>query len=125
GSRSCSLGPVAQLGLAVCWDHRGDLLSAPRAPYPHVREVLALRASASRAAALVGGFARTPEAQLLVRDGWARALQAPRPVVREHTPRVQAPSDVDLDREGPAGRARVPGAAIRLLRAALADGPVL
>ena len=125
GTRSAAFAPVAQLGLVVCWDDGDDLLSEPRAPYPHVREVLALRASASRAAALFGGFARTPEAQLLVRDGWARALQAPRPVVREHTPRVQAPSDVDLDREGPAGRARVPGAAIRLLRAALADGPVL
>src|SRR5690625_2186998 len=125
GTRSAAFAPVGQLGLVVCWDDGDDLHVEPRAPYPHIREVLALRANLTGAAALFGGFARTPEAQLLVRDGWARALQAPRPVVREHTPRVQAPSDVDLDREGPAGRARVPGAAIRLLRAALADGPVL
>src|SRR5699024_5887269 len=125
GTRSAAFAPVAQLGMVVCWDGGDDLLSDPRAPYPHVREVLALRASASRAAALFGGFARTPEAQLLVRDGWARSLHAPRPVVREHTPQVQAPSDVDLDREGAAGRGRVPGSAIRLLRSGLENGPVL
>lgn len=125
GTRSAAFAPVSRLGLVVCWDDGDDLHVEPRAPYPHIREVLALRAKAAGAAALFGGLVRTPEAELLVRDGWARALQAPRAVVREHTPRVQAPSDVDLDREGAAGRARVPGAAVRLIRAALADGPVL
>ncbi|WP_277049131.1 primosomal protein N' [Ruania albidiflava] len=125
GTRSAAFAPVGQLGLVVCWDDGDDLHIEPRAPYPHIREVLALRANLAGAAALFGGFVRTPESQLLVRDGWARALQAPRAVVREHAARVQAPSDVDLDREGAAGRARVPGAAIRMLRAALADGPVL
>ncbi|HIZ36638.1 MAG TPA: primosomal protein N' [Candidatus Ruania gallistercoris] len=125
GTRSAAFAPVAQLGLVVCWDDGDDLHIEPRAPYPHIRTVLALRADAAGAAALVGGFIRTPEAQLLVRDGWARSLHAPRAAVREHTPRVQAPSDVDLDREGAAGRARVPGSAIRLLRSGLSEGPVL
>jgi len=125
GTRSAAFAPVGQLGLVVCWDDGDDLHVEPRAPYPHIREVLALRANLTGAAALFGGFVRTPESQLLVRDGWARALQAPRAVVREHAPRVQAPSDVDLDREGAAGRARVPGVAIRMLRAALEGGPVL
>lgn len=125
GTRSAALAPVARLGLVVCWDDGDDLHIEPRAPYPHIREILTIRANAADAAALIGGFIRTPEAHLLVRDGWARSLQAPRAVVRQHTPQVQAPSDVDLDREGAAGRARVPGSAIRLLRSGLETGPVL
>ncbi|WP_147917411.1 primosomal protein N' [Ruania zhangjianzhongii] len=125
GTRSAAFAPVTQLGLVVCWDDGDDLHIEPRAPYPHIRQILTLRARSADAAALFGGFIRTPEAQLLVRDGWARSLQAPRAVVREHTPQVQAPSDVDLDREGAAGRARVPGSAIRLLRSGLENGPVL
>ena len=125
GTRSAALAPVARLGLVVCWDDGDDLHIEPRAPYPHIREILTIRANAADAAALIGGFIRTPEAHLLVRDGWARSLQAPRAVVRQHTPQVHAPSDVDLDREGAAGRARVPGSAIRLLRSGLETGPVL
>lgn len=125
GTRSAAFAPVAQLGLVVCWDDGDDLHIEPRAPYPHIREILTLRAHSASAAALFGGFVRTPEAQLLVRDGWARSLHAPRAVVREHTPQVQAPSDIDLDREGAAGRARIPGSAIRLLRSGLEHGPVL
>ncbi|CAM3270388.1 primosomal protein N' [Occultella aeris] len=125
GTRSAAFAPLPNLGLVVCWDDGDDLLAEPRAPYPHTREVLVQRADLAGAAALVGGFARTPEAQLLVADGWARSLQADRSVVRARAPRVIAPGEADLAREGEGGRARIPAPALALARRALANGPVL
>ena len=49
-----------------------------------------LRAHQLRCAALIGGYARTAEAQALVRSRWAHDLVAPRPVVRTCSPRVVA-----------------------------------
>ncbi|MCC2314843.1 primosomal protein N' [Cellulomonas xiejunii] len=125
GTRASAFAPVADLGLAVCWDD-GDLQHAePRAPYPHVRDVLALRSELEGAALLVGGHARTVEAQQLVVSGWAREVVADRTVVRARTPRVTALTSVELAREGPAAAARLPAPAWRVLRDALAAGPVL
>ena len=74
GTRSASFAPVHDLGLVVCWDDGDDLHAEPRAPYPHTRETLLLRAEQQGTAALLGGFARTPEAQYLVRTGWAHEI---------------------------------------------------
>ena len=125
GSRSAALAPVSDLGLVVCWDDGDDLHHEPRAPYPHVREMLTLRAHEQGAAALIGGFIRTPRAQLLVRQGWARSLTATRDTVRAVAPRIHAPSAVDLQRDGGAGQDRIPTRAIQLLRRRLEHGPVL
>ena len=35
---------LTAIGLVVLWDDGDDLHAEPRAPYPHAREVLALRA---------------------------------------------------------------------------------
>lgn len=125
GTRSAAFAPLRDLGLVVCWDDGDDLLIEQRAPYPHARQVLIERAQISNAAALIGGFARTPAAQLLLADQWARPLQADRATVRAQAPRVQAPGEVDLAAEGPGARARLPTMAWRLARAGLAEGPVL
>jgi primosomal protein N' (replication factor Y) len=71
GTRAAMFAPVADPGLFVVWDDGDDLHAEPRAPYPHVRDVLVQRAHLAGAALLVGGFARTAEAQLLVDSGWA------------------------------------------------------
>ena len=61
------------------WDDGDDLHAEPRAPYPHTREVLLLRAERRRARRrCVGGFARTVEAAYLLRTGWAREIAAAR-----------------------------------------------
>jgi len=126
GTRSAMFAPVANLGLVVLWDEGDDLHAEPRAPYPHAREVLALRAHRARSAALIGGFARTAEAAQLISSGWARPLQASRPVVRQFAPAVQpAGAEAELARDEAARSARLPGIALRTARAALADGPVL
>jgi primosomal protein N' (replication factor Y) len=126
GTRSAMFAPVAELGLVVIWDDGDDLHAEPRAPYPHVREVLALRAHRSRAAALLGGFARTTEVTQLVDSGWAAALTADRATVRRWAPRMTAAGDdAELARDEAARSARMPGLALRTAREALASGPVL
>ena len=125
GTRAAVFAPVRDLGLIAVWDDGDDLLAEPRAPYPHAREVARLRADLCGSAALIGGYARSTATQQLVEDGWARAVQAPRDVLRNHAPRVVAPDRADLDREGDLGRARIPHLAWDLVRAALDRGPVL
>jgi len=73
GTRAAMFAPVRDLGLVVIWDDGDDLHAEPRAPYPHAREVLALRAHRAAAGALIGGFARTAEASRLIGTGWAAA----------------------------------------------------
>lgn len=125
GTRAAAFAPVADLGLAVCWDDAADLHSEPRAPYPHVRDVLALRSDLEGCALLVGGFVRSVAAQRWVAAGDAHPLVAPRDVVRAHAPRVVALTSVELAREGAAAAARLPGPAWRVAREALERGPVL
>ena len=128
GTRSAAFAPVVAPGLLVVWDDGDDLHAEPRAPYPHVRDVLVLRAHAVGAALLVAGHARTAEGQLLVESGWAREIVADRATVRAAMPRIvaQGESDIQLARDPLARAARLPSAAFEAARAALAAGrPVL
>jgi primosomal protein N' (replication factor Y) (superfamily II helicase) len=126
GTRAAMFAPVSDLGLVVLWDDGDDLHAEPRAPYPHAREVLALRAHRTGAAVLIGGFARTAESTSLVASGWARPIVADRPVVREHAPAVRAAGgDAELARDEAAQTARLPSLVLRTVREALDSGPVL
>ena len=127
GTRAAAWAPVARLGLAVCWDDGDDLHKEPRAPYPHVRDVLALRAHREGAGLLVGGHAPSVEAVALVESGWARPLAAPRATLRAAAPRVEvAGNELELHRDAAAATARLPTLAWQAARAALAAGaPVL
>ncbi|WP_442930023.1 primosomal protein N' [Mycolicibacterium sp. BiH015] len=128
GTRSAGFAPVADLGLVMLWDDGDDSLTEPRAPYPHAREVAMLRAHQLRCAAMIGGYARTAEAQALVRSGWAHDLTATRQTVRAHAPRVIALEDSAFahERDAAARTARLPTVALDAARAALAaDAPVL
>lgn len=128
GTRSAVFAPLSDLGLVMVWADADDSLAEPRAPYPHAREVAMLRAHQARCAALIGGYARTAEAQALVRSGWAHDIVAARPVVRARTPRVIALDDTGYaDERDPAARtARIPSIALRAARSSLQAGaPVL
>jgi len=97
GTRAAMFAPVRDLGLVVLWDDGDDLHAEPRAPYPHAREVLALRAHRAGAAALIGGFARTAELAQLVTSGWARPLccappMSPLPAIPPGARRRKSPS---------------------------------
>ncbi|WP_344453292.1 primosomal protein N' [Actinocorallia aurantiaca] len=126
GTRGAMLAPVRDLGLVVLWDDGDDVHAEPHAPYPHAREVLALRAHRAGAGALFGGFTRTADTTQLVAGGWAHGLAAARETVRERMPRVRpAGEDSELARDEAARSARLPGLAFRTAREALAEGPVL
>ena len=127
GTRAAAFAPVHDLGLVAIWDDGDDVHAEPRAPYPHTREVLRLRADGSGCAALLGGFARSTEAQLLVDSGWARPLDADRPRVRRQAPRVHVSGHQasDLARDPAGAAARLPRRAFDAANAALHHGPVL
>jgi primosomal protein N' (replication factor Y) len=121
GTRAAMFAPVGQLGLVVLWDDGDDLHAEPRAPYPNAREVLALRAYQSGAAALIGGFARTAELTQLVAAGWAKPLAGRPEILRRVAPRVRAaPDEAELARDAAAMTARLPSLALRTARIALA-----
>ncbi|MGR6318652.1 primosomal protein N' [Micromonospora soli] len=127
GTRAAMFAPVDRLGLVAIWDDGDDLHAEPRAPYPHAREVLLTRAKLGEAAALVGGYARTAEAQLLVETRWAREVVADRATVRARVPAI-APTgdDPQLARDPGAASARLPSLAWTTARDTLrADLPVL
>jgi primosomal protein N' (replication factor Y) len=127
GTRAAMWAPVAELGLVVIWDDGDDLHAEPRSPYPHAREVLLTRAQLAGCAALVAGFARTGEAQLLLETGWAREIAPPRDTLRRRSPAV-APTgdDPELARDPGAVTARLPSLAWQAARQALHhDTPVL
>ncbi|KAB1927129.1 primosomal protein N' [Micromonospora noduli] len=127
GTRAAMFAPVARLGLVAVWDDGDDLHSEPRAPYPHARDVLLTRAHLAEAGALVGGYARTAEAQLLVETGWAAEVVADRATVRARIPAI-APTgdDPQLARDPGAATARLPSLAWTAARDALRqDLPVL
>jgi primosomal protein N' (replication factor Y) len=125
GTRSAAFAPVHNLGLVVIWDDGDDLHAEPRAPYPHVREVLVLRAHLANAAAVVGGHAVTAEAARLVATGWAKLLAPSRIEVRASAPMVAPGDDPGATRQPSVG-GRLPTLAWESAHAALDDGrPVL
>ncbi|MGI8628382.1 MAG: primosomal protein N' [Geodermatophilaceae bacterium] len=127
GTRAAAFAPVVDLGLVAIWDDGDDLHSEPRAPYPHTREVLLLRAHSDNCAALIAGWSRSTEAAVLVESGWAHEIAAERDEVRRTVPRIQASGDdVEQSRDPAARSARLPSLAMRVAREALAAGaPVL
>jgi primosomal protein N' (replication factor Y) (superfamily II helicase) len=127
GTRAAALSPVRDLGLVAIWDDGDDLYAEPRAPYPHAREVLLLRAHHEGAAALLGGVARSVEAQSLVDTGWAVSLAASRDAVRAAAPQVNVTGETEREheRDSASRSARMPRRVFEVVREALALGPVL
>jgi primosomal protein N' (replication factor Y) len=127
GNRAAAYAPVRDLGLVALWDDGDDLLAEQRAPYPHTRDVLALRADGAHAAVLFASYARTAEMQAWLERGWLLELAEDRVSVRHAAPRVRVTADSDfaLARDPAARAARLPHEVFELMRATLPQGPVL
>ncbi len=127
GTRAAAFAPVHDLGLVALWDDGDDLYAEPRAPYPHTREVLLLRAHHTGCAALVGGVARSVEAAALVESGWAQEVAGDREAVRRRAPLVTitGATERELERDPAARSARLPSTAHAAIRESLERGPVL
>lgn len=126
GVRGAAYAPVRDLGLVVWWDDADDLHDEPRAPYPHTREVLRLRAETARAGLLVGGYLRSVAVQGWVSAGWMQPLTPSPEAIRAAAPRVVIAGEGHQERDDPAARAaRIPTLAWRAIREGLTTGPVL
>ena len=122
GTRAAMFAPVRRLGLALWWDDVDGLHAEPRAPYPHVREVLRTRARLAGAALVSGGLTRSVNVQRLVEAGELARVE---PVARTAARVVVTGDDMSVERNGLAARARIPTEAWRGVTEALKSGPVL
>ncbi|MBB3044411.1 primosomal protein N' [Nocardioides soli] len=120
GTRAAAFAPVPDPGLVAIWDDGDDLHAEPRAPYPHTRETLLLRAERAGAAALIGGFVRTVESAYLLRTGWAQEIAADRAEVRRRLTVQVAGNETARSHGG-----RIPREVHLAVRDALESGPVL
>lgn len=126
GSRSAAFAPVQHLGLVAWWDDGDDNLQEPRAPYPHVREVLRRRAALSGAGVIAGGHARTTEIQAWVESEVLREVRASRAAVADRAPRVTVAGEGHQgSRDTAAASARLPSVAWQAVKKGLDEGPVL
>ena len=82
GTRAAAFAPVRDLGLVAWWDDGDDLLEEPRAPYPHVREVLLARAAGRRAPRCCSGFSRSVAVADLVERRVLTAEEPREPLLR-------------------------------------------
>lgn len=126
GSRSAAFAPVHDLGLVAWWDDGDDNLQEPRAPYPHVREVLRCRSNRSGAGLLVGGYSRTPEIQRWVQDGDLPEIRPAPAALAARVPRITVAGEGHQGaRDAAAASARLPSVAWSAVRDGLRSGPVL
>jgi primosomal protein N' (replication factor Y) len=127
GTRSTVFAPVSRLGLVCLWDDGDDLLSDPHAPYPHARDVAAIRVTQRGAGLLLGSYSRTAEVQSWVSRGWLHPIAMTADRARTEAPAVRVATDDDfaLERDPAARAARLPHQAFSTVRTGLAQGPVL
>lgn len=116
GNRAAVFAPVRDLGLIGLWDDGDDSYAEPRAPYPHAREVAALRAHLAGCGLLLAARSRTAEVQRLVATRWLHPIQ----LTPTDTRAVSAAIRVTAHDEQ-----RLPREVFTTVRAGLAHGPVL
>lgn len=119
GTRAAVFAPVANLGLIVIYDDGDDLLAEQRAPYPHARDVAAIRANLEGCGLLFISHSRTCEIQSWVNRGWLADISAAPAIYRRLSPGVR----VAYDDSSPSGR--LPRMVFETIRAGLAAGPTL
>jgi primosomal protein N' (replication factor Y) len=124
GTRSAAFAPLEAPDLLLLWDDGDDSHAERRAPYPHAREVLALR-STEQTTFVIGGYARSTVAQRWLEIGWARPLGPAAAAARRTAPKVLATDDPDGWATPQDRSARLPSQAGAAIRAGLDDGPVL
>lgn len=127
GTRAAAFAPMSDLGLIAMWDDGDDSFSDRHAPYPHAREVAAIRIAQQRTAALFASHARTAEIQRWLQRGWLSPVELTPAGQRAISPAVKiaGDSDIELERDRLARQVRLPNQAFALLRRGLAQGPVL
>lgn len=127
GTRAAAMAPVDDCGLLAIWDDGDDLHAEPRSPYPHARDIFALRASQQQAALLVASHARSTEVQRWVESGWLVPLAMERQALRRATAalKIAGATDWQVERDPLVRQLRIPAEAFVTVRKGLSQGPVL
>lgn len=127
GTRAAAFAPLPDLGLIAMWDDGDDSYSDLHAPYPHAREVAALRVAQLGTACLFASYARTAEVQRWLDRKWLAPIELSPGGQRAISPAVRATGDSEheLARDPRARSVRLPNQAFSVLRAGLSQGPVL
>ncbi|ARJ05397.1 putative primosomal protein N' [Cnuibacter physcomitrellae] len=120
GNRSSVYAPVSDLGLIVVVDDSDPLQAEPLAPYVHARDAALVRQEQSGSRLLFVSVSRSTEVERLVELGFLRQV-GPTP---RYLPRVVPTAELG-DADAPTNAARIPTAAWRTAKEALAEGPVL
>lgn len=124
GTRTAVFAPVHDLAAIIIWDDADEAFSEPHAPGWHTREVAALRSAAEGISLVLAGPCPSLEATRMAESGWLAPVELPRAVLRSVMPRIQVSADIA---HGDPARAadRIPSVALEVLRAGVAQGPVL
>ncbi len=126
GTRSAAYAPVQRPGLFVLWDELDDLHREPRSPYPHLRDVLRIRAADTGAGLLLSGFVRSVETAKALAEGVVRSVHASTDAVRAAMPAISVAGEGhQMSRDGAARTARLPSQAWQAIATGLNAGPVL
>ncbi|AXH35956.1 primosomal protein N' [Humibacter sp. BT305] len=120
GNRSSVYAPVSDLGLIIVVDDSDPLQAEPLAPYVHARDAALVRQEQSGSRLLFVSVSRSTEVERLVELGFLRQV-GPTP---RYLPRVVPTAELG-DADAPTNAARIPTAAWRTAKEALAEGPVL
>lgn len=125
GTRAAAFAPIPDLALTVCWDDGDSSHQDQHSPYPHSREVLALRSELASHALLVGSVGRTLHAQSLLGSGFAGEIAPPRESLRVRAPHVVEFGEYEIAADSGGKNGRLPERVWREITKALAGGPVL
>jgi len=127
GTRAAAYTPMAGLGLIAVWDEADSSFAEPHAPYPSLRDIVAIRAGLERVAVVFAAYSRSAELQDWVEKGWLREVGAPADSVRDTAALVRIASQDDraLERDPGARISRLPHDVFAAIRDGLASGPVL
>ncbi|MCL2735381.1 MAG: hypothetical protein FWD75_01970 [Propionibacteriaceae bacterium] len=127
GTRATVYAPVHDLGLIAVWEEADSSLAEPHFPYPSLRDVVAIRASQTRAAVVFASYSRSTEIQNWVDKAWLHEVAMPSGQASYGAPLVRIASQVDrsLDRDPAAHTSRLPHDAFTVIQKGVASGPVL
>ena len=127
GTRSAVFAPVHNLGQVIVVDDGNDLHAEQRAPYPHARDVAALRSGIEGCGLLLVAHNRSTEAQAWIERGWMFGLAAAPSDQRRAAPlvRVAVDSELAIQWDPIGSRTRLPKHAFETIRNGLSSGPVL
>lgn len=127
GTRAAAFTPLPDLGLIAMWDDGDDLYADPHAPYPHAREVVAIRTVQQGNALLLAAHGRSAEVQSWLERDWMRPIEVTPSALRGATAvvRISGDSSAESRHDPVARRLRLPSRAFAALRMGLSQGPVL